>query len=87
GDDAAWTQAAGVEEKVDTDCVVFAVRKDNPKYKRVKEMMEVNKHVDKSTRMRFSEAGVAVFHPSLPPLPRRMAVASIPLLAPPEAVV
>lgn len=80
-------QAAGVKEKLDTDCFVFAVRKDKPKYKRMKEMIELNKHVDKSTRMRFSEAEMAVFHPSFPPFPQKVAVASVPMLAPPEAIV
>lgn len=77
-------KTAEVKGRLDTDCFVFAVRRDKPKYKRMKEIIELSKHVDRSTQQRFTESEMAVFHPSFPLFSQKVAVASIALLAPVE---
>lgn len=50
----------------------------------MKEIIELSKHVDRSTQQRFTESEMAVFHPSFPLFSQKVAVASIALLAPVE---
>lgn len=68
--------------KLDTDCFVFAVRGDKAKYKRVKELLEMNTHIKNSTRQRFTDQDMPVFHPTFPTAPKVRAIASIPRLSP-----
>lgn len=76
-----YNQAADVKGGLDTDCFVFAVRNDKAKFKRMKEIIGINSHIINSTRMRFSDVETTVFQPTFPAPPRKIAVASIPLLS------
>lgn len=61
---------------------MFAVRGDKSKYKRVKELLELHTHIKNSTRQRFTDQDMPVFHPTFPTAPKVRAIASIPRLSP-----
>lgn len=68
--------------KLDTECFVFAVRNDKPKFKRVKQLLDANAHIKNCTRLRFVDDNLfTVFHPSFVPHPRVRAVVPLPRLS------
>ena len=66
--------------KLDTECFVFAVRGDKAKFKRVKELLDLNVHIKNTTRQRFTDQDMPVFYPSFLPPPKVRPVVSIPSL-------
>ncbi|CAM9464956.1 unnamed protein product, partial [Laminaria digitata] len=73
-------KAAEVKGKLDTECFVLAVRDDKAKFKRVKELLDLNVHIKNTTRQRFTDQDMPVFYPSFLPPPKVRPVVSIPSL-------
>lgn len=73
-------KAAEAKGKLDTECFVFAVRGDKAKFKRVKELLDLNVHIKNTTRQRFTDQDMPVFYPSFLPPPKVRSVVSIPSL-------
>lgn len=68
--------------KLDTECFVFAVRHDRAKFKRVKQLLDINVHVKNCTRHRFADDGLfTVYHPSFPAHPKVRSVVPLPRLS------
>lgn len=68
--------------KLDTECFVFAVRNDRPKFKRVKQLLDANAHIKNCTRLRFVDDNLfTVYHPSFVPHPKVRAVVPLPRLS------
>jgi len=61
---------------------MFAIRGDRSKYKRARELLDLNVHVKSTTRMRFTDHEMPVFHPSFQSPKRIRTVASLPCLGP-----
>lgn len=75
-------QAAEAKGKLDTECFVFAVRNDKPKFKRVKQLLDANAHIKNCTRLRFVDDSLfTVYHPSFVPHPKVRAVVPVPRLS------
>eukprot|EP00904_Undaria_pinnatifida_P009291 jgi/Undpi1/5492/HiC_scaffold_2.g00771.m1 len=73
-------KAAEAKGKLDTECFVFAVRGDKAKFKRVKELLDLNVHIKNTTRQKFTDQDMPVFYPSFLPPPKVRSVVSIPSL-------
>eukprot|EP00752_Nemacystus_decipiens_P004968 g4520.t1 len=75
-------KAAEMKGKLDTECFVFAVRNDKPKFKRVKQLLDANAHIKNCTRLRFADDNLfTVYHPSFVPHPKVRAVVPLPQLS------
>ncbi|CAM9179446.1 unnamed protein product [Ascophyllum nodosum] len=70
-------RVASMKGRLDTECYLFAVRRDRAKYKRGREILELNHHIKCCTRMRFTDQEMNAFAPIFRPQPRVRAVAKI----------
>ncbi|CAM9208036.1 unnamed protein product [Ectocarpus sp. 8 AP-2014] len=58
-------QVADLKGNMDTECFVLAVRRDKPKFQRVKDILHSNSRIKNCTRTRFTDDGLStIFHPS-----------------------
>ncbi|CAM9561564.1 unnamed protein product, partial [Choristocarpus tenellus] len=53
-----------VRGRLDTECFVFAIRKDRPKFKRVRELMDINSYTKACTKLKFSEDAATYYNPT-----------------------
>lgn len=61
--------------KLDTECFVLAVRNDKAKFKRVKELLDLNVHIKNCTRQRYVDDNLsAVYHPTFVARPKVRAI-------------
>ncbi|CAN0078551.1 unnamed protein product [Ectocarpus sp. 12 AP-2014] len=67
-------KAAEVKGKLDTECFVLAVRNDKAKFKRVKELLDLNVHIKNCTRQRYVDDNLTVYHPTFVTRPKVRAI-------------